>query len=96
MVILQLSLHFDGSIIGSGLIVLGLYVVLWGKRKENKKMIQLMPSSGFGESESVEIVVASLSKDDIKEGDDVREPATKESEAMRESFEEKVEGEERV
>ncbi|KAI6678641.1 hypothetical protein NL676_039437 [Syzygium grande] len=86
--VLDEKLHL-GSILGSGLIVLGLYAVLWGKRKENKKTNQLVPSSSPSESESIEIVVASSNRTDVKEGDDVRESAQKESEAKKESFQEK-------
>ncbi|KAI6678637.1 hypothetical protein NL676_039433 [Syzygium grande] len=84
--VLDEKLHL-GSILGSGLIVLGLYTVLWGKRKENKKMNHLVPSSNPNESESVEIFVASSNKNGTKEGDDVQELAQKESEVIQESFE---------
>ncbi|KAK3419888.1 hypothetical protein EUGRSUZ_G00640, partial [Eucalyptus grandis] len=76
--VLDEKLHM-GSILGSGLIVLGLYAVLWGKRKEDKKTNQLAPLSGPSESKSIEIAVASPNENDIKEGDDVREPSQKES-----------------
>ncbi|KAF8019988.1 hypothetical protein BT93_G0623 [Corymbia citriodora subsp. variegata] len=86
--VLDEKLHL-GSILGSGLIVLGLYAVLWGKREENKRINRLVPSTGPGESESIEIVVASPKKNDVKEGGDVRESTQKESEVIKESSEEK-------
>ncbi|KAF8019987.1 hypothetical protein BT93_G0622 [Corymbia citriodora subsp. variegata] len=47
--LLNEKLHL-GSILGSVLIVLGLYAVLWGKRKEMQRMNQLVPSGDLGES----------------------------------------------
>ncbi|KAK4271103.1 hypothetical protein QN277_019843 [Acacia crassicarpa] len=47
-----------GSVIGAVLIVVGLYLVLWGKGKEVKKMNQLVPSDQVAQqSTAVEIVV---------------------------------------
>ncbi|KAI3424662.1 uncharacterized protein J3R85_010413 [Psidium guajava] len=93
--VLEEKLHL-GSILGSGLIVLGLYAVLWGKSKENNKMNQLVPSIGSGESESVEIVVVSPSKNGNKEGDVVLEVAQKATGMIKESLEEKRGGEEQI
>ncbi|KAK3419885.1 hypothetical protein EUGRSUZ_G00636 [Eucalyptus grandis] len=94
--VLDEKLHM-GSILGSGLIVLGLYAVLWGKRKEDKKTNRLVPLSNPNESKSIKIVVASPNENDVKEGDNVREPSQKESEVMKESFKEKRgEGEDQV
>ncbi|KAI3424663.1 WAT1-related protein [Psidium guajava] len=93
--VLDEKLHL-GSILGSGLIVLGLYVVLWGKRKESNKMNKLVPSTGSDESESVEIVIASPNKNGVKEGDDVLEVAQKESGMIKESLEAKRGGEEQT
>ncbi|KAK7246802.1 hypothetical protein RIF29_41672 [Crotalaria pallida] len=45
------KLHL-GSILGAVLIVCGLYVVLWGKSKEMKKMNQLVPSQSPRDEES--------------------------------------------
>jgi hypothetical protein len=45
------------SIIGSVLIVCGLYAVVWGKSKEIKKNNQLVPSQSSNEFDTVEIVV---------------------------------------
>ncbi|KAJ1434968.1 EamA domain [Sesbania bispinosa] len=56
------KLHL-GSIIGAVLIVCGLYVVLWGKSKEVKKMNKLVPSQSPHESHTVEIVVRSAEDD---------------------------------
>ena len=54
------------SVIGAVLIVVGLYLVLWGKSKEAKKMNQLVPSDQIAQQCGVvEIVVASsLTKTD--------------------------------
>ncbi|KAI4299040.1 hypothetical protein L6164_032536 [Bauhinia variegata] len=54
--LLDEKLHL-GSIIGAVLIVLGLYVVLWGKGEEMKKMNQLVPTQSPNHSDTVEIVV---------------------------------------
>ncbi|GLT41953.1 hypothetical protein SLA2020_159780 [Shorea laevis] len=48
-----------GSVLGAVLIVLGLYIVLWGKGKELKKMTQLMPSTSPQITEPTEITVTS-------------------------------------
>ncbi|KAE9591870.1 putative EamA domain-containing protein [Lupinus albus] len=50
------KLHL-GSIIGAVLIVCGLYLVLWGKSKEMKKMNQLVPSQNPPQSDTVDIIV---------------------------------------
>lgn len=39
-----MNTHSNGSIVGAGLIVCGLYMVLWGKTREIKNKTQLMPS----------------------------------------------------
>ncbi|XP_042480411.1 WAT1-related protein At1g68170-like [Macadamia integrifolia] len=39
-----------GTLVGAVLIVVGLYAVLWGKRKEMKMMSQLLPSKGCSDS----------------------------------------------
>ncbi|XP_019053756.1 PREDICTED: WAT1-related protein At1g68170 [Nelumbo nucifera] len=56
-ILLNEKLHL-GSVIGAALIVCGLYVVLWGKGKEMKRMARLMPSKSSRESEPIEVVVA--------------------------------------
>ncbi|GLT85967.1 hypothetical protein SLE2022_041320 [Rubroshorea leprosula] len=48
-----------GSVLGAVLIVLGLYMVLWGKGKELKKMTQLMPSTSPQITEPIDIIVKS-------------------------------------
>ena len=45
------------------MIVCGLYVVLWGKSKEMKKMNQLVPSQCPHESDTVEVIVRSRVED---------------------------------
>ncbi|KAK3184952.1 hypothetical protein Dsin_032238 [Dipteronia sinensis] len=56
--LLDEKLHL-GSILGSMLIVCGLYFVLWGKDKEMKKITQLIPSIHSKESQSIEIIITS-------------------------------------
>ncbi|KAK2664067.1 hypothetical protein Ddye_002641 [Dipteronia dyeriana] len=56
--LLDEKLHL-GSILGSMLIICGLYAVLWGKGKEMKKITQLMPSIHPKESQSIEIIITS-------------------------------------
>ncbi|XP_059653384.1 WAT1-related protein At1g68170-like [Cornus florida] len=56
--VLDEKLHL-GSVLGAVLIVIGLYFVLWGKGKEMKKIVPLMPSKSSAESERVDIVVIS-------------------------------------
>jgi inner membrane protein involved in colicin E2 resistance len=45
------------SLIGAVLIVCGLYMVLWGKSKEMKKIAQLATSKIAQETEDIEVVV---------------------------------------
>ncbi|XP_021274954.1 WAT1-related protein At1g25270-like [Herrania umbratica] len=49
-----------GSILGSVLIVIGVYVVLWGKAKEKKGSAQLALQEYPAESEAVDAVISSL------------------------------------
>ncbi|KAI4318782.1 hypothetical protein MLD38_032449 [Melastoma candidum] len=54
-----------GSVIGAGLIICGLYSVLWGQGRERKRLNQIMPAEGAGSVESaLEIMVTSQAKDD--------------------------------
>ncbi|KAJ1419928.1 EamA domain [Sesbania bispinosa] len=48
-----------GSLLGAVLIVCGLYMVLWGKSKEMKKIAQLVPSEITKEPEAIQVVVMS-------------------------------------
>ncbi|XP_019424905.1 PREDICTED: WAT1-related protein At1g25270-like [Lupinus angustifolius] len=48
-----------GSVVGAVMIVCGLYMVLWGKRKEMKNMTQLVPSEIIKKTEVIEVVVRS-------------------------------------
>ena len=50
--------------IGAGLIVFGLYMVLWGKGKEMKRKNQLVPSESSHQSHIVEIAVGSHADQD--------------------------------
>ncbi|KAK4846335.1 hypothetical protein QYF36_015954 [Acer negundo] len=56
--LLDEKLHL-GSILGSMLIICGLYAVLWGKGKEMKKITQLVPSIHPKECQSIEIIITS-------------------------------------
>ncbi|KAK6259035.1 hypothetical protein SCA6_013509 [Theobroma cacao] len=49
-----------GSILGSVLIVIGVYVVLWGKAKEMKDSTHLALQEYPAESEAVDVVISSL------------------------------------
>ncbi|OIW13617.1 hypothetical protein TanjilG_07959 [Lupinus angustifolius] len=49
-----------GSVVGAVLIVCGLYMVLWGKKKEMKNKSQLVPSEIIKETEVIEVVVVSI------------------------------------
>lgn len=54
---------YIGSVIGAVLIVIGLYIVLWGKSKEMKKVTHLVPSEITLDSKEIEVVVESTSVD---------------------------------
>ncbi|XWS40300.1 hypothetical protein CRYUN_Cryun18bG0128600 [Craigia yunnanensis] len=72
---------YIGSVIGAVLIVMGLYVVLWGKGKEMKKMNRLVPSiTSSPENGPVEIIVTSSeASTSININDSNRILATKDS-----------------
>nr|AFK41401.1 unknown [Lotus japonicus] len=55
-----------GSVLGAGLIVCGLYTVLWGKSKEMKKKTQLIPLENTKQPEVTEIAVMSMTIDHDK------------------------------
>ncbi|KAF8014012.1 hypothetical protein BT93_I1774 [Corymbia citriodora subsp. variegata] len=69
--LLDEDLHL-GSVLGAGLIVCGLYVVLWGKRKEMKRMDQLliMPSKSIPETDS-SIQIAVTTSPPINSSNDI-------------------------
>ncbi|KAF3777292.1 hypothetical protein EJ110_NYTH46059 [Nymphaea thermarum] len=48
-IFLDETLHL-GSVVGAGLIILGLYTVLWGKGKEVKELVQLQAHRSAGEA----------------------------------------------
>ncbi|XP_031490497.1 WAT1-related protein At1g09380-like, partial [Nymphaea colorata] len=48
-IFLDEALHL-GSVVGAGLIILGLYTVLWGKGKEVKELVQLQAHRSAGEA----------------------------------------------
>lgn len=62
------------SILGAGLIVCGLYVVLWGKGKETKMMNATLPSRGLREPDPAVLVVVASSTND--NGIDTKESTT--------------------
>lgn len=77
----RLGLIFDtynalanvGSVLGAGLIVAGLYVVLWGKGKEMRRLNRLIPSTISSElsnhAHAFEIVIPSPRINDDKSKD---------------------------
>ncbi|CAK9160437.1 unnamed protein product [Ilex paraguariensis] len=73
--VLDEKLHL-GSVLGAILIVCGLYVVLWGKRKEMKRISQLMPeimnSSTAGDSETIHIAITSSTSQNNSNSSDRR------------------------
>lgn len=69
------------SIIGAVLIVMGLYIVLWGKSKEMKKVTHLESSEITPESEEVEVVVTSTTVDHGKSDDCSNNSPTSSSES---------------
>ncbi|XP_059651115.1 WAT1-related protein At1g68170-like [Cornus florida] len=74
--LLNEKLHL-GSILGAVLIVCGLYAVLWGKGKEMKKNVQLMPSKSSKESERINIILASsLEKTNDNKNDNISSNVT--------------------
>ncbi|THG21316.1 WAT1-related protein At1g25270-like [Camellia sinensis] len=68
--LLDEKLHL-GSVIGAGVIVCGLYMVLWGKGKELKRITQLMPSKSARESECIDIIVTSLTENNNGSSNDI-------------------------
>ncbi|GAV84353.1 EamA domain-containing protein [Cephalotus follicularis] len=60
--VLNEKLHL-GSVLGAVLIVCGLYMVLWGKSKDMKKITQLVPSIVIPESHTIELVVNDQNND---------------------------------
>ncbi|CAL5358396.1 unnamed protein product [Camellia sinensis] len=54
----QEKLHL-GSVLGAMVIICGLYVILWGKGKELKRIYQLIPSKNSRELECIEIIATS-------------------------------------
>ncbi|PIA47736.1 hypothetical protein AQUCO_01400382v1 [Aquilegia coerulea] len=66
------KLHL-GSVLGAGLIVSGLYLVLWGKSKEMKETLQLMPSKSPSRStETIDNIITFPTND--KKHDAVFQP----------------------
>lgn len=52
--------YVNGSILGATLIVCGLYVVLWGKGKEQEMMNGMLPSKSLREPEpTISVVIPS-------------------------------------
>ncbi|KAL3724112.1 hypothetical protein ACJRO7_036176 [Eucalyptus globulus] len=88
--LLDEKLHL-GSVLGAGLIVCGLYVVLWGKHREMKRMDQLLivPSKSNPESDaSVQIVITtsrSINTSDNTESDTHHAAADADNNANRAS-----------
>ncbi|XP_022859828.1 WAT1-related protein At1g25270-like [Olea europaea var. sylvestris] len=76
---LEEKLHL-GTIIGAALIVIGLYCVLWGKGKESKKVVQLVPEND-DQSGQVEIEIPSSTRDNHSRGR--KEAAENEEEEKR-------------
>ncbi|KAI3974646.1 hypothetical protein MKX01_029636 [Papaver californicum] len=66
-ILLDEKLHL-GSVLGAVLIVIGLYLVLWGKAKELKNMSKLMPSKSSRKSETIQVIITSSANIDETSG----------------------------
>ncbi|KAK7328223.1 hypothetical protein VNO77_22325 [Canavalia gladiata] len=75
-----------GSVIGSILIICGLYIVLWGKGKEMTKN-QIVQSGSTHKSDTVEVVVKSRVEDKSNNKNDMLNNATNEVEDNNDSSE---------
>ncbi|KAL7235990.1 hypothetical protein ACSBR1_019299 [Camellia fascicularis] len=70
LLLLDEKLHL-GSVLGAVVIVCGLYMVLWGKSKELKRIPQLMPSKSSEELEHIDIIVTSLTENNNGSSDNI-------------------------
>ncbi|KAI8028590.1 WAT1-related protein [Camellia lanceoleosa] len=68
--LLDEKLHL-GSALGAVVIVCRLYMVLWGKSKELKRIPQLMPSKSSEESEHIDIIVTSSTENNNGSSDNI-------------------------
>ncbi|KAF5952042.1 hypothetical protein HYC85_009986 [Camellia sinensis] len=68
--LLDEKLHL-GSVLGAVVIVCELYMVLWGKSKELKRIPQLMPSKSSEESEHVDVIVTSSTENKNGRSDNI-------------------------
>ncbi|KAL7235991.1 hypothetical protein ACSBR1_019300 [Camellia fascicularis] len=81
--LLDEKLHL-GSVLGAVVIVCGLYMVLWGKSKELKRIPQLMPSKSSDESEHIDIIVTSSTENNNGSSDNIVEVEEEEEEISSE------------
>ncbi|KAI8027109.1 WAT1-related protein [Camellia lanceoleosa] len=58
-------------VLGAVVIVCGLYMVLWGKSKELKRIPQLMPSKSSKESEHIDVIVTSSTENNNGSSDNI-------------------------